>query len=322
MFFLKNFLQRYKAIRQHHAIQRALGLQHLGDGRRDGLTLNRASHRLQIEWQARGVHPWDRTPDSEQQDHLFAEQSAADADAVLTRLFEQMPAIDVIEFRVIHPETGLLMIAGTVDRSVPVAETRAVSGRTRLWRRGVTTGLFSIAALALLSSSIFAQSQTAPASPAADASSTSTDLFVMIGSDFDRPGLVPRANLNIGIGHTFGFLKKDPIGDELTFGYTYENAGTHGFFHTAFGEHTESVGVMKNFSLPKTKTVTGYTWLQTGITTYTGSAHLQNELDTGVALGAIVHFNNNNSVWLQEMYSKVVTVPWYTTSSIGYTYSW
>ncbi len=27
----------------------------------------------------------------------------------------------------------------------------------------------------------------------------------------------------------FGFLKKDPFGDELTFGYMYENSGTHGF---------------------------------------------------------------------------------------------
>ena len=51
--------------------------------------------------------------------------------------------------------------------------------------------------------------------PAADAG-TSTDLFLMPGSDFDRPGPVPRANLNIGIGHTLGFLKKDPVGDELS----------------------------------------------------------------------------------------------------------
>ena len=145
----------------------------------------------------------------------------------------------------------------------------------------------------------------------------------MIGSDFDRPGLLPRANYNIGIGHTFGFLKKDPIGDELTFGYTYENAGTHGFLATAFGEHTESLGVMKNFSLPKTRLLTGYTWLQSGITSYTGNTRVQNRLDSGVSLGAIVHFNNNNnSIWLQESYNKVVTVPWYTTSSIGYTYSW
>jgi hypothetical protein len=47
-----------------------------------------------------------------------------------------------------------------------------------------------------------------------------------------------------------------------------------------------------------------------------------NRLDSGVSLGAIVHFNNNNSIWIQESYNKVVTVPWYTTSSIGSTYSW
>ena len=144
----------------------------------------------------------------------------------------------------------------------------------------------------------------------------------MIGSDFDRPGLVPRANLNIGIGHTFGFLKKDPVGDELTFAYTYENAGSHGFFYTGLGEHTEQLGIMKNFSLPKTKLLTGYTWIQEGITSYTGNAHVQNRLDTGLSLGAIVHVNNNSSIWIQESYSKVVTVPWYTTTSIGYTYSW
>ncbi len=168
-------------------------------------------------------------------------------------------------------------------------------------------------------------SSQAPATPAnsvLEAPGTSTDLFVMIGSDFDRPGLLPRANYNIGIGHTFGFLKKDPIGDEVTFGYTYENAGTHGFLHTRFGEHTESVGVMKNFNLPATKTVTGYTWIQSGLTSYTGNARLQNRLDSGVSIGAIVHLSYHNSIWIQESYSKVVTVPWYTTSSIGYTYSW
>ena len=101
----------------------------------------------------------------------------------------------------------------------------------------------------------------------------------MPGSDFDRPGLTPRANLNIGIGHTFGFLKKDPIGDEVTVAYTDENAGSHGFFHTDFGSHTE-------------------------------------------ALGAAIHFNDHNSVWIQESYNKMPTVPWYTTTGIGYTWSW
>lgn len=164
---------------------------------------------------------------------------------------------------------------------------------------------------------------TQPSAPSPEQSSgSSTDLFVMFGSDFDRPGLLPRANYNIGIGHTFGFLKKDVIGDELTFAYTYENSGTHGFLHTRFGEHTETAGAMKIFSLPRTKVVSGYTWLQGGVTSYTGNAKVQNRFCSGVSLGAIVHFNNHHSIWIQESYSKVVTVPWYTTASVGYTYSW
>jgi hypothetical protein len=86
----------------------------------------------------------------------------------------------------------------------------------------------------------FAQESSAPppgmaGMPGMDmggSSGTANDLFVMSGSDFDRPGLLPRANYSIGIGHMFGFLKKDPLGDELTFGYMYENSGTHGFLQT------------------------------------------------------------------------------------------
>ena len=142
------------------------------------------------------------------------------------------------------------------------------------------------------------------------------------GSDFDRPGLVPRANLNIGIGHTFKFLHKDPIGDELTFTYTYENAGSHGFFHTNFGSHTEALGIMKNFNLPKTKVVTGYTWIQAGLTSFTGNSHVENRFYDGEALGLAIHFNDHNGIWIQESYNKIPTVPWYTTTGIGYTWSW
>ena len=39
-------------------------------------------------------------------------------------------------------------------------------------------------------------------------SGTSTDVCVMPGSDFVRPGLAPKANYNIGVGHTVGFPKK------------------------------------------------------------------------------------------------------------------
>jgi hypothetical protein len=176
--------------------------------------------------------------------------------------------------------------------------------------------LFSLFAPAL------AFGQDAPSATPEASAGTSTDLFVMFGSDLVRPGLLPKANYNIGLGHTFGFLKKDPIGDELTFSYTYENAGSHGFLHTRFGSHTESLGIMKNFGLPGTKRVTGYTWIEGGITSLTGDPTVENRFYDGEALGIIVHFNDKNSIWIQEMYNKIVTVPWYTTASIGYTRSW
>jgi hypothetical protein len=144
-----------------------------------------------------------------------------------------------------------------------------------------------------------------------------TDLFIVFGSDFDRPGLLPRANYNIGIDHSFSWLKRDPIEDELTLPYTYENGGSHGFLHTDFGEHTETLGVMKSIALPGTKSVTGYTWIQGGITSYTGKPQSQNRFCSGASLGAVIHMTYHGSIWLQESYTKVVTVSWYTTSSMA-----
>jgi hypothetical protein len=164
------------------------------------------------------------------------------------------------------------------------------------------------------------QSKTSTANTSED-SGTSTDLFIMLGSDFVRPGLAAKANYNIGIGHTFGFLKKDPIGDELTFAYTYEDGGP-GFWHSQFGSHTESFGVMKNFGLPKMKRVSGYTWIQGGISSFTGNAHVENHFYDGESLGAVIHFNDHNSIWIQETFNKIISVPWYTTTSIGFTRSW
>jgi hypothetical protein len=133
--------------------------------------------------------------------------------------------------------------------------------------------------------------------------------------------LLPKANYNIGIGHTFGFLKRDPFGDEITVAYTYEDCGS-GFWHSKFGSDTESLGLMKNFGLPKTRRVSAFTWIQGGVTSFTGNSHILNRFYDGEALGAVVHFNEHNSIWIQEMFNKIVTVPWYTTTSIGYTRSW
>jgi len=127
--------------------------------------------------------------------------------------------------------------------------------------------------------------------------------------------------LVVGAGHTFAFLKRDPLGDELTFAYTYENGGSHGFLHTDYGSHSEAIGLMKNFALPRTRRVSGYTWIQAGLTSMTGNAHVESRFYDGESLGAIVHVNDHNAIWIQETFNKIVTAPWYTTSSIGYTWS-
>src|SRR2546430_12315145 len=57
-----------------------------------------------------------------------------------------------------------------------------------------------------------------------------------------------RTNLSIGIGHTEKFLKKNPFGDELTFSYTYENGGGHGFFHSRNGSHIDRKSTRLNSS--------------------------------------------------------------------------
>ena len=211
--------------------------------------------------------------------------------------------------------------------ALPV-EARHPPRREYLIRGKLVASLNYILPVLLLAPAAFAQTPATPASAppsaaqATEEGGTSNDLFIMFGSDLVRPGLLPKANYNIGLGHTFGFLKKDPFGDELTFAYTYENAGSHGFLHTGFGSHTEALGLMKNFALPKTKRVTGYTWIQGGLTTMTGFTSVENRFYDGEALGAIVHLSDQNSIWIQETFNKIVTVPWYTTASIGYTRSW
>lgn len=155
------------------------------------------------------------------------------------------------------------------------------------------------------------------------ASAQSTDVFVMFGTDVTRPDHSLKANYNIGVGHTFVSLSKSRFGqifgDEPTFSYTYENGGS-GFFHSGIGSHTESVGLMKNLS-PIGNKVTFYLWPQVGVTSMTGGAKVQNRLFGSYSVGASIHVAAKSSIWIQESYNKVATIPWYTSSSIGYTYT-
>jgi hypothetical protein len=65
--------------------------------------------------------------------------------------------------------------------------------------------------------------------------SASNDLFVMFGSDLVRPGLAPKRELQYRSRSHVQVSEEELVGDELTFSYTYENAGSHGFLHTDFG---------------------------------------------------------------------------------------
>jgi hypothetical protein len=60
--------------------------------------------------------------------------------------------------------------------------------------------------LLFFTSTCLAQETASAQAPASsEDTGTSTDLFIMLGSYFVRPGLAAKANYNIGLGHTFGF---------------------------------------------------------------------------------------------------------------------
>jgi hypothetical protein len=137
----------------------------------------------------------------------------------------------------------------------------------------------------------------------AQSPSTSTDLFVMPG--FDAPDI--KLNLNLGVGHTFTRLHSSLIGDELTAAYTYEGPRSH--------SSTESIGVMKNIALGHSPYAI-YLWQQVGLTQSSG-----NHLYLGSSLGLSYHLSAHSSLWLQESLNNVWSHPYYTSTGIGYTYS-
>jgi hypothetical protein len=88
--------------------------------RNDGLSLKRMRNRLEVEWQARGIHPWDQGLPPEREAQKFVEQCLEDVDAALSRLFEALPDTDEIELRVLDPTSAKPIVAGTVTRAQAV----------------------------------------------------------------------------------------------------------------------------------------------------------------------------------------------------------
>jgi hypothetical protein len=136
---MRNFLERLLGNEgwQRGRIERALELERRGEARKDGLQLLCVQHRLQIRWQARAVHPWDRHLPREERQRRFIEQSLADTEAALARIFAASPEVDVIDFRVREPRTGATMLSGEIERASFDNARSSPSVRMRLIEMGV-----------------------------------------------------------------------------------------------------------------------------------------------------------------------------------------
>lgn len=134
---LANLIHRCNEGIYRRAIDRALALQLRGEVRKDGLRLRKLSTRLEIEWQARDVHPWERHDAPGRRKMLFVQQALADTNAAIGRLFQALPEVDVIDLKVLEHNSENVIMAGTVERSEAPPNT-GLSDGMRLWQRGVT----------------------------------------------------------------------------------------------------------------------------------------------------------------------------------------
>ena len=134
---LTAYLHRLRVRRYRRRIEHALALTDRGEVRTDGLRLNRICNRLEIESRARDIHPWDRDLPLERRARVFVEQSLADTEAAISRLFVSLPQVDVIDLTVLEPASKATMIAGTVHRSDLENNRRLLSVKMRLRELGL-----------------------------------------------------------------------------------------------------------------------------------------------------------------------------------------
>jgi hypothetical protein len=121
-------------------VTRALALQRRpgAGGKVDRLHLNQITGQLQVEWQARGIHPWDRDTPPQCQAELFCEQTLDDVEAVVVRLFRSLPEIEMMAVRVIEPPPSRnVLVAGRVVRERLSDDPLPTSRRMRLKMLGL-----------------------------------------------------------------------------------------------------------------------------------------------------------------------------------------
>ena len=115
--FLRKRKARLWARWLRDSIDKALALNRY-DVRRDRLSLMATSFRLTIAWRARHVHPWDRDLKEDKRATRLVDQTFADTFAALDRLFTALPEVDVIDIRVMEPDSRShgTLLKGIVSR--------------------------------------------------------------------------------------------------------------------------------------------------------------------------------------------------------------
>ncbi len=106
----------------------------------DRLRLKSVWNRLEIEWCARDLHPWDREFSPERRAQIFAGQCLADTEEAILTLFAELPHVDVLEVKVVAPGSDAVLLAGTVHRSAVMEERKPQSVKMRLHAMGVRYG--------------------------------------------------------------------------------------------------------------------------------------------------------------------------------------
>ena len=114
---LKRFATYLAQQRLRRKVVGALEVNRRAGVRNDGLSLKRMRNRLEVEWQAREIHPWDQGLPPERAAQKFVQQCLADVDAAIARLFASLPDTDEIVLRVLDPTSGNPIVAGTVTRA-------------------------------------------------------------------------------------------------------------------------------------------------------------------------------------------------------------
>ncbi len=137
---MRELLKKYLRGQGWHRrrVELALELERRGEARKDGLQLEKMQNRLEIQWRARGIHPWDRHLPGDARKSRFMEQAASDTEAAIARLLATLPEVDLIDLSVTDPESGATILSGTVHRSDFQNARPSPSVRMRLLEMGVT----------------------------------------------------------------------------------------------------------------------------------------------------------------------------------------